>query len=359
MVDYKRIKLKISDLPLESSFKIFNFLKELLEIHQLKKSVLEEQLPNFTAGEKYFIVHLAKQYYDRFNPKSYLIKWIKNNERTRSDITQFTLEKIKLEIHSEELVRFCNSIEETLKRRFRYQLIHYPNTEEFPSTEQIYEVADVASQIKSFKLSNKDNKQMSKLDEFVRIPIFHNDIKFLRFVQETLSSLFTKQQIKKFINNMFYVTANNTFAPLQYLYLEIDNSGVFYERIFKIYKRYNGDIKKDIQDRTKTKDKKTQLKIGKRLDAYEKKLRAFSVIELTEKEIQRALKQRTEKEKQMYVLRKSYSVKPNKATKFDFMSVLYFSFPQIRDSYQKAKSKDSELQLSDYLLTKSRNIKNA
>jgi hypothetical protein len=39
--------------------------------------------------------------------------------------------------------------------------------------------------------------------------------------------------------------------------------------------------------------------------------------------------------------------------------VLYFSFPQIRDSYQKAKSKDSELQLSDYLLTKSRNIKNA
>ena len=41
---------------------------------------------------------------------------------------------------------------------------------------------------------------------------------------------------------------------------------------------------------------------NKKLEIYEKKLRAFSVIKFTEKEIQRALKQRIEKEKQKLLL---------------------------------------------------------
>ncbi len=65
MVDYKRIKLRISDLPLKSALTIFSFLKELLENHLLKREVLQERLSSFTSGERYFIVHLIKQYFDR------------------------------------------------------------------------------------------------------------------------------------------------------------------------------------------------------------------------------------------------------------------------------------------------------
>lgn len=115
MVDYKRIKLKITDLSLESSFRIFSFLKELLEKHRLKLSELEENLVQFSTGEKYFIVHYAKQYFDTYNPKSYLSNWFTSEESNRSDHSGFTLEKIELKTQSEKLVSYCRSIEPKLK----------------------------------------------------------------------------------------------------------------------------------------------------------------------------------------------------------------------------------------------------
>ena len=352
MVDYKRIKLKISNLPLESAFTVFSFLKELLEEHLLKQQVLQKRLPSFTPGERYFIVHLIKQYYDRFNPKSYINGWLKNRERNSSDHTEFTLMKIKLEINSEGLLNYCNSIEETLKRRFRHQLIHYPRFKEFPTPEQITSVNEVAYSIKSYKEENKP-KSFTVIDnEYVRLPVFNNDKPFIRFVRQELSVVLPEEHIKQFINNTFYITAKNTFNPLRYLYLEIDNSGVFYECIFNIYKRYNSDIKKDINDRDNkrmlNRKLRAEAKKAKSLEDYEKRLRSFTLIKFSEKEI---------KENQVYDFITSFSNKPIKATRFDFMCALYFSFPHIRDSFQNEKHKNPDLLLYDYLSTKSRNIK--
>ena len=53
MTDYKLIKPKITDLPIESGQKVFKFLDEALSVYRLEKSQYVDRFKRLTIGEQY------------------------------------------------------------------------------------------------------------------------------------------------------------------------------------------------------------------------------------------------------------------------------------------------------------------
>ena len=137
----------------------------------------------------------------------------------------------------------------------------------------------------------------------IKIPIYLKAKEFKKSVFYVLKDLYSQEQIIDFYNNSFH-SSPQTFPP-KLLYLEIENSTALYNAIYKLFNK-----------RFKYVSKMSKLK------------------------------------QQFYS-----ELRTNKVTRYDFMCVMYNAFPQIRDSYSKAKQSNPSLLLENYLLNKSRNIR--
>src|SRR5690554_2341742 len=75
----------LSDIPIKSAVKVFEFLDTLLEKEDLSPDYFREKINKFSIEEKYFIYLYASKYYTiRGERVSYLDKWIKKIEEKYS-----------------------------------------------------------------------------------------------------------------------------------------------------------------------------------------------------------------------------------------------------------------------------------
>lgn len=367
MVDYKRIKPKLTDLPISSSIKIFTFLKEALEKHSLSWKVFEEQLSNFTIGEKYFIIKYSISYFDYYNLKSQLRIWIENRERSMQDYDEFSIQKHEIKINSEALVSNCKNILPSYRRRFTHLLINYPTRFEFYDD---VERREIKERCKRMIRGRNKPKGSVKIDtqQAIRIPItlkinFDSEKEEISVIdsnlvidnfKECFSDLVVEDDLKILIRNTFRESgSDNQFYPLILLYIEVQNKAILYERIYNFYTYYTEEVKHNLILQRKRKVEKIESKL-KRLDTS---LRNNKKLSLSEEEIIKRLEKKRKELNDRHNLNMRYTFQSTNYSKYDFLCAFYFSFPIIRESYFKAKLKNPSKSIPDYFSSESRNLK--
>ena len=366
MVDYKRIKPKLSDLPIESSIKVFSFLKEVLEQHHLKLEAFQAGISTSTVGERYFIVYYSILYFDYYNTKSYLRKWIENKENSMVDYDEFSLQKHVIKFNSEQLVLYCKQSISSYKRRFIHVLINYPGINLFQDNSEFNKIDEISRFIIDGRKKIRRDNLTTYSQESIRIPItlkirIDKVQKQMSILDSNLvidsfrgvfSDLMSQVDFENLIKNTFRESASdNQFIPLRFLYIEFESKSILYQRIYDFYMFYTNEVKFNLQKQSK----KEEEQIDSKLNRYESNLRHES--KLPEDEVSKMKEQKNKELLDRAELANKFKFNFSNYTKYDFLGVFYFSFPVIRESYAKAQIKNTTLTISDYLRVESRNIK--
>jgi len=378
MVDYKCIKLKLSDLPIDSSIRIFSFLKEVLELHNLELKIFKEKLSDFNIGESYFILHYSIKYFDYYDTKSQLRIWIENYERSMKDYDNFQLRKIELQLNSEKVISYCKTNIQSFKKRFKYTLINHPTKYNFPNRLDLDIISEITKRMIRGRKSTRSISLAENNQKSIKIPIIlkqkvvdvqNNDTsksekrlsytdseEVLEKVKDLFSDLMSDLDFAEFKKNTFrHYNSESSFNPLSFLFIDINNKSVLYDRIYSLFLFYRDGIKTTLQKLYLLEIEKNNYK----LEAYRSILENSKVDnkKLKKSQVEQLLKAKKIELKSSVELRNRFKFSPTNYTKYDFLCAFYFSFPVIRDSYKKAKLKNKALSLSEYLKIESRNIK--
>ncbi len=378
MVDYKRIKPKLTDLPVDSSIRIFSFLKEILEEHNLDVKVFEEKLKNFNIGETYFIVYYSIRYFDYYNIKSQLRVWIENYERSMKDYDDFQIRRIELRLNSEELITYCKTHVFSLNNRFKHIIVNYPLRYDFPNRLDL----DIVSETTKRMIRGRKSRRSISLEEnsqkSIRIPVilkqevidvqkkdgskneerlsYKDSEMVLKEIKELFSDLMSDSDFIDFKKNTFrHYNSESSFNPLSFLYIDVTSKSVLYERIYSLFLFYRDGSKATLQKKYLLEIEKVEYKLG----VYRTKIENINIggKKIIKSQIENLLNSKRAKLKSSVKLRNRFRFNPTNYTKYDFLCAFYFSFPIIREGYKKAKLKNTSLSLSEYLKIESRNIK--
>ena len=283
MEKYKRVNPKTTDLNLKDVSKIYLFLRILFEDKHLNIQFFESNLYKFTLYQQHFIIKYGKQYFDLSNKDSFISKRIKS---------------LKESIETQE--------EEDSFKQYEMDII--------TSNKMLHKKFDVLqnridNRIKYYLKHNMRNLLTAPTIESKKkkkIPVYLKTKEFKRSVSNALKDLYSKDQIDDFYNNSFHHTPQ-TFPP-KLLYLEIENSTALYNAMYTLF--------------------------SKRFKYISENLTALN------SKYNRKISRMPKKRQQFYS-----ELKTDKVTRYDFMSVMHNAFPKIRDSYSKAKQKNSSLTL--------------
>lgn len=327
MTDYKLIKPKITDLPIESGQKVFKFLDEALSVYRLEKSQYVDRFKRLTIGEQYFVAKYSIVYFDHYNPKSFLRKWIEIRETGFDD--NFQTEKYEIRYRAQSIVSFCKERLPSLKRRFIHTLLHYDFIKAYNNIDDVKSITDQMMLGRRDRKIIKDQRQQS-----IRIPItlklnvdsvtekihYVDSTEALDFFTKCFSELVPPEELNNLVRNTLRSEgSDNTLNPLKVLFIHVESKGLLMSHIYRFYQYYKSEVKSNIQSR-----RRMQLQL---------------------------------KDQNSNKIREMLQVDDTNYTKYDFLCAFYFSFPILRESYFKAKTKSPNLQLSDYLRTECRNIK--
>lgn len=331
MPKYNRTIFKIFDLPPKNISKIFSFVHHFYNEESLKLSYFKESLKQFSIQEQNFICLCCINYFD-LTRKSFL----------KSEIIRFendfdfdmASEYVKtLTDNAESLLTYINNVLlKTLERQHglikrRALITDFAKTVDLTKDDFRLPLYSKNIEIKFSKEPNLVRKLVSeevidyliaqKIDPKVKLKA-EDFVGFKKQFFEILMSEFDNNQISQIFNNSFNFDGNSDDAKL--LNIEFINSTKIYNcfyQIFCIYNNFQNNLVAGIQEINFTYSEKSRTR-----SRFEKKIK-----------------------------------KINAATKVDFMRIMYYNFPQIRDSFILYKSKNPHASLKKYLTTKSRNIR--
>lgn len=365
MAEYKRIHLRITDLPISSAKRVFQFLDDFLLDDKLNVVKFKSKLSDFVIGERYFIVKYSLKYFDYYNPKSYLKVWISEKEKSMVDFDKFSLEKYEIKHNADKLAAYCNNLLPTLKRRFTHTLINYPFQHNFDLNIETVEISEISRRMITTRADKKISN--SDLQHSIRIPIIVklvpnkqsqsvdllDSTDALLCFKNVFSVLLSSDEVEQLARNTLRNSkSDNSLLPLKYLYIDIEDKGHLYECIYRFYKFYKEHTKSALI--SKANQERRQLEHD--IQRLKEKLKADKK-KYTESQINDIVKKTKQQRAQSLKLRNKFLYSSTNYTKYDFLCAFYFSFPVIRESYFKAKSKTPSLYLPNYLNIESRNLK--
>ncbi len=313
MSKYSRIKLDLTDLSPKSVSDVFLFLHECLE-NDLSLDYFKNNIRKYSVNEQYFIMHYAKQFFsDSYD--SYLNRWMREQEQEigREETLMNRFQNIAN--RAENLLAFLkqkeNTTERVAKKIKKSGILITENNPPHPYRIPLY-----------FKAKKR---KVSSLDSLIMdINAFKNRVK------EIITEIMDSDQFEAFFYNSFAFQGN--IKPIELLYIEMGSVADVYSRFHQLYLFYK-------------EQRGLQNKIIK--EYYDNLIKKH--IENIEKSSE---------------IRKPFKRTPDiplldSVTRFDFMKVMYNTFPQIRESTAEYLLKHPEYYRDSYLKTNSRNIKSA
>ena len=269
MSRFDRINTAITQIPIPSAAKVFNFIDELFE-NRLDKEYFKQDFWNFDTGEQYFICYYLNIYFDSSDRYTFFNNWLKQKEdlyRQAGDEESFIDFKEELYANKQELLAILNSYKKTAERRFKTLLKH-----KVP-----------------FDLYS-DYFTKGQID--YKIPLHYKPKEFKTYFLKKMSGLMTTHDTETFFYNSFDFGHN--LYPVKLLNIELDNHTDIKERIIDVKTFY---------------DSQRKYQLEKSLQAYNGNLVSLP------------------KEKQPWHPR----IEPEFPTLCDFAKIIYNAFPQIRD----------------------------
>ncbi|MBU2926723.1 hypothetical protein [Winogradskyella psychrotolerans] len=285
-----RTKTAITQITTASAVKVFSFIDNLFE-NKLDKEYFKQHFGNFDTGEQHFICKYLDIYLNSSEKKSFLSKWLDQQEQSYAEVGEEELfhdYKEELRLNRSRLVAILNSYKITAERRFKMLLIHKVSFDQYSSY---------------FNQGEIDYK----------IQLHYKPSDFKKFFIKTMQEIMTNQDANAFFYNSFEFGTNLYYTKL--LYIELDNLKDIKEQIDIVKKRYDKDYKY----------------------VLEKKLKAHN--ERIEK-LMNSRKNLSDKQKEFY---SKTQLQPPTLT--DFAKIMYNAFPQVRD---KAIGKDLNTFLKTY-----------
>ena len=366
MPKYSRLKLKLTDIPLESAIKVFTFLDQLLNDEKLDLDFFKRQYQRFTIGEMYFLMYYSSRYFDFNNPKSHLRLHIKKKEESRLMIDDFVSYKFEIKFNAEKLHNYCLKHIDSIRSNYYKSLI---NGRKVGKTWIVFDNSNLET-VKRVILNSRDNKINKGFDSVsinsIRIPLsIYISTKgtkgLLKYVEmngvlnvykNLFSDFISSSDLKKLSNNLFRESKNdNSIIPLNFLSLNCISKSDLYDRIYKLYQSYREDSQKEMRINYR----KDVTKYNRLIATYEVDL--IFKDQLGEKEIKDKLDQKARELYKKLGLRNTFKYNSTNVTKYDFLCAFFFSFPIIRDSYLNKTECNDYSDLHEYLKIECRNIK--
>lgn len=313
MNKYNRINLELTDLSPESVSKVFLFLHNCLE-NDLSLEYYKNNISDYSISEQYFILHYAKQYFSG-SYNSYINSWMKKQVEEIGEEEALLDRFENIGKKAQNLLAFLNQTENTIERRAK----------KFKKSGAFITKDDSPVEYR-VPLYFKKNKNAIKC---LSSPVIDME-NFKNKAKEIITTIMDTDQFEEFFDNSFSFRRN--LKPVKLLYFEMGKAQDVYYQFYELYMYYR-------------KERNHQNKIVS--EHYD---------ELITKSIER--------KESLSEIKKNFTRIPeipslDKATRFDFMKVMYNTFPQIRESASKYLLKHPKSNLDSYLKTKSRNIKNA
>lgn len=272
---YDRINNAITELPPESAFKVFEFIKTLFD-NRFDKQFFKDTFWSFNAAEQHYVCYYTKIYFDSSDRYTFFNKWIeeKGFEYSKAGEEQSFFDfKEDLYKNKQQLVAILTSYEKTAHRRL--------------------------NQLKKYKVAFDEYGEF--FNEGIinyRLPLYFKHNKFKEYFLNAMQEVMTQQQAETFFVNSFDFGSN--LYPIKLLYIELDNLTYIKEQISLVKKEYDDYYKYHSEKRI--------------LDHND------SVGNLTP-------------EKQEWYSK----LKDEKPTNTEFVKIMYNAFPEIRDTASKHK----------------------
>lgn len=285
-----RIKTTITQIPTSSAVKVFSFIDELFK-NKLDKTFFKQHFWNFDTGEQHFICKYLDIYLNSSEKKSFLTKWLNQQEQTYAeagDEELFYDYKEEFTLNKSQLVAILDSYRITAERRFKMLLIHKISFNQYSSY---------------FNQGEIDYK----------IQLHYKPSDFKLFFIEAMEEVMTNQDANAFFYNSFGFGTNLYHTKL--LYIELDNLKDIKEQIDKVKKRYDKDYRYVLENKLKSHNERIEKLMSSRKNLSDKQKNYYSKMEL------------------------------QPPTLTDFAKIMYNAFPQVRD---KAINKDLNTFLKTY-----------
>ncbi|NRR91392.1 hypothetical protein HSX10_07430 [Winogradskyella undariae] len=366
MPKYSRLKLKLTDIPLESAIKVFSFLEKLLKEEKLDLNFFKQNHQRFTIGETYFLMYYSLRYFDFSNPKSHIRLHIEQIDESRQMIDDFISYKFEIKSNAEELQYYCSKHIDSTRSKYYKNLI---NGRKVGSSWIVFDNSNLEA-VKRVILNNRDNKINKGFDSVsmnsIRIPLsIHISTKsnqgILKYVEmngvldeykRLFSDFLSSSDLKRLSNNLFRESKNdNSIIPLDFLSLNCISKSDLYDRIYRLYLIYRENTQKEML----LNYEKDVTKFNRLIAAYEVNLTVKN--QLGKEELKDHLDKKTRELYKKLGLRKKFKYNSTNVRKYDFLCAFFFSFPVIRDSYLNHTECNDYSDLPNYLRTECRNIK--
>ena len=275
MSAYDRINNVITELPPESAFKVFEFIKSLFD-NRLDKQFFKDTFWSFNVAEQHYVCYYTKTYFDSSDRYTFFNKWIqeKGFEYSKAGEEQSFFDfKEELYQNRRQLVSILISYEKTAQRRLK--------------------------QLKKFKVPfNQYSDYFPEGQIDYRIPLYFKPNKFKNYFLDVMNEVMSVEQAEEFFYNSFKF--GNNLYDIKLLYIELNDLTLIKEQLSLVKREYDNHIKYQLEKLVLTHNGKIDTKPDKKQIWYSK---------LTD----------------------------DKPTLTDFAKIMYNAFPQLRDTASKHK----------------------
>lgn len=363
MKKHKRITPKLTDLKPDSVVVVFKFLEDILHKHSLDFEDFKKEFSIFSVDIQHFIIKYAIVYFDYYNPKSYLRIYLNQLEINRLDFDDYYERKNSIKYNWESVIDFCKTHKRIIRNQLCKVLIHNSSRKNriLFGKDNINLVNEELLAYNKKKHHQKAKKEKLKEDEFfnpkvhkIKIPLIikvvngsqnskseknpDKDFKiaetssFLPYFKSVFESLLSKEDYIKMVRNSFRSsTGDPNKSSIEFLNLSVKNKSILYEAILKSYKYYKSEVKISL----KSIDEKSKILNNYRLNREASNL----TVEEKSQKIQ-LLKQKD-----------YYKAINSRVKQYHFLSIFFFSFPIIRESFLNYAYKQKKDASDDFVIS--------
>lgn len=339
--------LELTDLPLESVIKVFQFLDSSIKDDLLDIDVIEKKIQKYALLEQYFICEYGTFYYSKQ----------KVNALLKGDYFKiYDEEQIqRIKENAENFILGIEGMRESLKKLAKNHKRKYGDFTTFKLPE------DFIEEPIDFRIPFYFVPQT--VEDFEKRFGHRSDTKssFKEEVHIILKDFLQEEDIELFFDNTFYYPMNP--YPIRLLYLTINKRTEFGKRMHQLYTSYSEYYKRgkseyenyyiqhqsDLANQIKDKEIKRTI-----LDSRGLLINTGKSIELTEVRSRFYPKIKDNDDKKQFI-KEIKSFRLPEITKEHFTKTLYNSFVHIREGYIEKIIENPKLSLEEYLKTTSTN----
>lgn len=215
-----RTKINESHLSPDSGIKVFKFINQLLEEHELSTEFFKSRIYTFNAFEQYFICRYCQLYFNNKGSDIYLYKWLEQQRAIYDDNDEpelFDNIDVTISKNQQELLNIIPHYKKIAEKRAK-DLIRF-NIPEWQYSKHF------------------DDHPIN-----CKIPLLYKPSSFRLKFFDIWQGLYTKSQVEEMFSNIFQLSGIN--EDTKALYLDVDKKMLVREQMTHTYKEYKSMVER-------------------------------------------------------------------------------------------------------------------